>query len=611
VADDSGLLSDGKADSTERGRVDFKDRHHEPTPAVRLLVGYSKALDFIAAKPSIMFIQHCSVHPEATGPCFIVPRVNRMAALLAETHVAARMDTLIRRKRRFRALDPQEASQLDLDRLQDFRGSLSPVRWRTLALLVILVTLAIAFPVAVIADTLGRLAPKVILCSPTFSLRSFVENIGSSNQAQFSCSNPKAGGSLTGPLLSLAQVSLNPGSVINTLLSIRKNSPTVLLLLTIVMILSLCIALLVFRSGFRLKRLAFSDPPETPTGQRARPDHESLVRSGISSGGVYELERRAFAAVGLRLPWEFPLDLVVSAGLLALPLAIAGNLLNWATTPELDRRTTMELAVVAAGLIVAVILRMWWLVRIWRSRIRPKGTNAQDQSAPNGATLADRSSVYGAVLLATGCAVWDIMFVGVPGEPALVFLLCLLWICPCLAWSLSLPWWYGLHREFKAYGRLRGRRTFRAPALCIVPLLSTAIAAVMCFLGVTLGNNLNEQFVNSGFYIMPFIALFAIGFLGTPVGIYRLGWKLKRLRCPDVSHPVWRANAAGLAATGMYLLPPIAFLYFQSSFNRIWAESAMTAPIQNASAESRTDADAVTDSNNCQPVVQGNGKVVN
>ncbi len=432
-------------------------------PAVQLLVGYGKALDSIATKPSIMFIQHCSVHSKSTGPCYIVPRVNRAAALLAEAHVAARMDTLIRRVRRFRALDPQGPSQLDLDRLQDFRGSLSPVRWRTLALWVILVTLAIAFPVAVIADTLGRLAPKVIFCSSKFSFRRLVESLHSGNQVPFSCSNPKAGASLTKPLLSIAQLSLNPGSVINTLLSIRANSPRVLLLLTIVMISSLCVVLLVFRSGFRLKRLAFSIPPETPTGQRTRPDHESLVRSGISSGGLYDLERRAFAAVGLRCPWEFPFDLAVSAGLLALPLAIAGNLLNWATTPRLDRQATLELAVVAAGLIVAVIVRMWWLVRVWRGRIRPKEMTPQDQWVPNGATAANRSDVYGAVLLATGYAVWDIMFVGVPGMPVLGSLFFLLLICPGLAWSLSLPWWYGLHREFKIYGRLHGRRTFRAP----------------------------------------------------------------------------------------------------------------------------------------------------
>ena len=53
----------------------------------------------------------------------------------------------------------------------------------------------------------------------------------------------------------------------------------------------------------------------------------------------------------------------------------------------------------------------------------------------------------------------------------------------------------------------------------------------------------------------------------------------------------------------MYLLPLAVFLYFQSSLNRIWAESATTAPIQNASAESRPDADVSTDSDNCEPVV--------
>ena len=92
----------------------------------QLLVGYGEVLDRIAARPPIVFLPHRCV-PERPGPCVVVPRVNRMAAMLAEAHVAARLDALLGRGMRFRALNPRGANPLDLASLQDFRNSLSPV----------------------------------------------------------------------------------------------------------------------------------------------------------------------------------------------------------------------------------------------------------------------------------------------------------------------------------------------------------------------------------------------------------------------------------------------------------------------------------------------------
>jgi hypothetical protein len=599
VADDFGLLGDSKADSPEHGRVDPEDGHDEPAPAIRLLGGYSKALDFIASKPSILFVPHCSAHPESSGPCIIIPRVNRMAVLLAEAHVAARVDALLRRGRRFRALHPQGSSQLDLDRLQGFRDSLSPIRWRTLALWVILVALAIAFPVATIADFLRTLAPRAIVCS-TESFAALIDNL-SGDQSKPSCNVHHAGASLEKILLRIAHLNLNPGSVIDTVLSVRASGFIALLLLTVVMILSLCVVLLVFRSGFRLKRLAFSVPLGMTASQRERLDHESLIRSGFGSGGLYGLERDVFVAVGLRPPWEFPLDLAVSAGLLGLPLTIFGDLLILATTPGLDLRARLELTVLAAGLIVAVILRLCWLGRVWRTRARPKEMKSQEhtkemeppeQGIPNRATLRARSVVYLAVLLATVCAVWDIMLVGDPYEPVLAAIVAILFISPAVAWSLSMPWWYAIHREFKA--RRPGERTFRTPWLCVVPLFC-AIAG-MSMLIARVGFYLFNPFVQSMFFSWIAFTLLAIGILGSPVGIYRMAWKMKRSQCP-APHPALRANAAGLAATGMYVLSPAVVFYFQSSLNRILAEGATTAPARRAGADPPQHADQLAAAN--------------
>jgi hypothetical protein len=70
-----------------------------------------------------------------------------------------------------------------------------------------------------------------------------------------------------------------------------------------------------------------------------------------------------------------------------------------------------------------------------------------------------------------------------------------------------------------------------------------------------------------------------------------------------VPHPVLRANAAGLAATGMYVLPPAAFLYFERSLNRIWADSTATTPTQDASIEPAAQTKLGMDSRNSQPAV--------
>jgi hypothetical protein len=142
----------------------------------------------------------------------------------------------------------------------------------------------------------------------------------------------------------------------------RASGLIVLLLLAVVWILSLCTVLLALRSGFRLKRLAFSIPQESSA------DHESMLTASTGSCGLYAMERDVFTSVGLPWPREFPLDLAVSVGLLVLPLTIAADLLITAHRSAVDLVIEAELAVVALGLIVLVLMRPQWLTRVWRSR---------------------------------------------------------------------------------------------------------------------------------------------------------------------------------------------------------------------------------------------------
>jgi hypothetical protein len=531
------------------------------TTAVRhLLVRYGEVLDLIAARPSVVFLPHRCV-PKRPGPCVIVPRLNRMAAILAEAHVAARLDALVGRALRFRALDPEGPNPLDLDCLQDFRNSLSPVRQRTLTLWVVLLGLAVAFPVAWITDYVRALAPKVILCS-SWSTVGYVVKF-KSPYSSASCNVHHAGASLVATLTRVAHLNLSPGSVIDTVLSVRASGVMVLLLLAVVWILSLCAVLLAFRSGFRLKRLAFSIQRETPA------DHESLLRSGVGSGGLYAAERQVFTAVGLPGPREFPLDLAVSAGLLVLPLTIAADLLIMATLrpPDLVRR--VELAVIALGLIVLVLLRLLWLARIWRARAGTEVIEPRERWLPDGSTVLVTSGASGAVLLATGYVAWGIGLAGTSAGSVPAELVLPLIAAPFLAWPLSMLWWYRLHREIGSCGRCVGLRLARIPILSVVPPISLAVT----FLTVLPG--LSDPAVGA-----IASAAFLVGFVGFPVSLYRMGRNLELLRCRGAPKIAWKARLTGLRATVMVVMPVAAILYFQRALNQVWREVAEPASPQ-------------------------------
>jgi hypothetical protein len=262
-----------------------------------LLSGYSEVLDSIAARQGIMFLSRPRVSQGRSGRRFFLPHVNVLAGVLAELHVAASVDALLRRGQRFRALDPQGPSALDLDCLRDFRDSLSPVRRRTLTLWIVLLALAIAFPVAWITDYLRVLAPVALVCSSRFSVRAAIARFdgGIPGSVTVGC-RPRAREGLVEALARVAHLNLSPGSVIDALSSARASGLVVVVLLAVIWILCLTVILLPFRSGFRLKRLAFSAEAQIP----AR--NEPLIWSEVRSEGLYRLEREVFHVCRSSLP---------------------------------------------------------------------------------------------------------------------------------------------------------------------------------------------------------------------------------------------------------------------------------------------------------------------
>lgn len=526
--------------------------------AGELLSGYSEVLDSIAARPAIVFLRRPSVPQGRPGERFLLPHVNVLAGVLAELHVAARVDALLRRGQRFRALDPQGPSALDLDRLQDFRDSLTPVRRRTLTLWIVLLALAIAFPVAWITDFLRVLAPVALVCSPRFSVRAAISRFnGAIPRPVAAGCRPRASGGLVETLERVAHLNLSPGSVIDTLSSARAGGLVVVVLLAVIWCLCLTIVLLPFRSGFRLKRLVFAAEAQIPAGSRP------AIGSELCPRGLYRLEREVFTSVGLRCPREFALDLAVGTGVLVLPLAIAAELFIAAILLKVDFATTSILIIGACALAAAVLLRLHRLTQAWRSRIGRETLAPSARRLPDGSTTLARTGTYLVILLLAGhlfavLTAIEQVHVAVP-----VKIFEALFFAPALAWSLSIVWWYRLDRELAACGKSAGILLVRAPILSIVASLSLAGTVIIGLVW----NIYTSTFADSASTL-----LLLSGLVCLLVSAYRLGRSLEQLRLRAPSHRSGKFRGAGLRAAIMVLVPVPAILYFQQSLDRISLE---------------------------------------
>jgi hypothetical protein len=533
----------------------------------RLLASYSAALDSIGAGPAVVFMSQRAVPRLWAGRALRVPRANFLAGVLAEMHTAARVDSLLRRGHRLRALGSDAETALDLDRLGEFRSSLKPVSRRAAYLWVALLSLAVAFPVAWMTDNLRVLVPRVLVCGRGFNIsRGFDEFTGNTPPPPPAiCNRLGSGSSLVEVLVRVAHLNLNPGGVIDTVLSVRASGVAVALLLVVVLILCVSTVLVVFRSGFRLKRLAFSS--EIGQAEAGR----SLLRSSTSSGGVYALESEVFRGVGLGAPREFPLDLIVSAGLLVVPLTMASDLFVTAAQPQLGTAIPSTLVAVGVGLISLVAFRLSWLVRARRSRTGTSAVEPRERWLPDGSTVLVRTGAYGAILLATAHVAWFITEVAAT-YPAAVGVVIASWLVgSAFAWPLCIVWWYRLQRELAATERTLLLHRPHAPAVTIIPPLCIMASLVM---------EVAAGYPDSGWLPGTIGTLWIVGIVGVIGGVYRMGRRINRLTRGAAGRHDWRSRAAGLRAFGLFLVSPAwTILRFQHSLNRVWRELATPGPV--------------------------------
>jgi hypothetical protein len=529
-------------------------------PADQLLAAYSAAMDSIAANPPVIFLPHRSVSRNWDRLSLDVPRANFLARVLAEMHVASRVDAATRRAQRLKALSPDGQSHLDLDRWQGFLASLRPVTWRLIALWTALLTLAVAFPVAWGTDYLRVIVPQGLVCNhgdDVYQVLSSIDN-GFAWTSPPGCQLLGSGPSLVKMLDQTVHVNLNPGGVVDTVLTVRTGGAALVSLLVVVLLLCLTIVLSAFRSGFKLKRMAFSRQSSSPD----RP--HSLLQSSIRAEGVYELEREVFASLGTKAPREFPLDLVVSAGWACLPLLVASTLAMSAGLPHLGAAAPGILAMVAASIVLAVAVRIRFLFQAWRSREGANVLEARERWLPDGSTVLVRKGYYPAILLAAGQAVVVITALAAGNGPEdnaanAVF-------GTLLVWPLATLWSLRVHLELRAAGRSGGQRLAQAPWLCLMPPLCMAAA-----LSVWVA----DSYTSTALFGVPAL----VGVFGIPVGIFRLARDVGRLQSHAGDQRAWKTWAAGLAFLPVFFAAPWGFvLYTQRALNQMWREIGSPEP---------------------------------
>jgi hypothetical protein len=255
----------------------------------------------------------------------------------------------------------------------------------------------------------------------------------------------------------------------------------------------------------------------------------------------------------------------VSAGVLVLPLTIAAELFITATLLSADFVTAAIRVAGACALVAAVLVRLHQLMQLWRSRIGRKALAPPERRLQDGSTLLARGGKYMVILLLVGYFFAVLSAIEQVTEPVPVKIFEALFVAPVLVWSLSVVWWYRLHRELAGCGRSAGILLVRAPILSIVAPLSLAGTAIIGFVW----NIYTSASAGTASSLLLFF-----GLVSMPVSVYRLGRSLEQLRRRAPSHKGWKIRVAGLRAAIMVLVPVPAIPYFQHSLDRISLELA-------------------------------------
>jgi hypothetical protein len=522
-----------------------------------LLVGYGAALEYIAARPGVEFLPPRAIVGGWISRTFPLPYANFLASILATQHVAARIEMLIQRGHRIRALNPGAPNPVDIDRLKNFKKSLSPVKLRTLAVWAIVLGLVVAFPVARVIDECRALAPEVTVCSQRYSLRAAASRfVGVTSRPPTAYCHLPPRYSVVQMLTQVAHLKLDPGGVIDTFSSTWAKGVVTLLLLAATCVLSISLVLLISISGFQIKRLIFSLDGYRPF--LIWPPDWSEIRSS----GIYRLEMEAFDSINIPYPQEVPLDLIAKAGILVLPLMISTDFAFLAALSKLDSVTRMMLVTGAAMIIGLIILRISWIMRIWRSRSGARLMEPRQRSLPDGSLIRMSGNARTLVVMMAGLAAIEISAIDAPDISFRFRVVAAVLLAPVFSWSFAPVAWYRLHRELAAYGRYMLVPMHRRTALCTLPPLAFA---AFCLTSLIWASPPSDGII---------VSLLAIGFFGMPVSLYRMGRDVERLRQLTARRKKnrWRARAAGIGAVLTGFIPLVSILYFQHSLGKVYRQ---------------------------------------
>jgi hypothetical protein len=145
--------------------------------------------------------------------------------------------------------------------------------------------------------------------------------------------------------------------------NVFQDSPAVLAVAALLLLVSLYLIMWPVASAFRLKRLLLNLYPHADSMRGSTPAPWSVSRST----GVYSLERETFAMLGARVPSEPPLDLVVSLAVATWWIAFG---VIFCIAPDLADPSYLlaDVLVLLLVFIPPAAIRLAWLAAIRRAR---------------------------------------------------------------------------------------------------------------------------------------------------------------------------------------------------------------------------------------------------
>lgn len=202
-----------------------------------------------------------------------------------------------------------------------------------------------------------------------------------------------------------------------------------------------------FVPAFRLKRMLFNLAPD-----RDRPLPSATSRWSVSQAtGVYEQERRACAALGVRTLHEFPFDLAVPAVVMLIPLVMAASSFDEAAAASTATSDRWLVTVMGTLVLIAALTRLGWLYRTWRQRLGPPAPHLPYEVGIGGLSVAKLERPVGVRILMSlllflfWAATEAVPEHTVPWGLALALVTALVCGTP-----ISFGWWKRINRELRS-----------------------------------------------------------------------------------------------------------------------------------------------------------------